>query len=171
MVLEVIVTDSRAAVSSERVSMTAALCTTCRAVVQVPEDIKIQTMLSEAIKRIIKHHHKSLKECVSRAQLMCGDLSLVHSLIQVFSYGFKSARLFGCNLYVFKKYSYADRTPWLVFCPSTNETKSKLFLEQELSDLLLLHIYILQSGRCSRMARSMLTLARSGQSGALHNMT
>ena len=59
----------------------------------------------------------------------------------------------------------------LIFCPSTKETESKLFLEQELSDLLLLHIYILQSGRCSRMARSMLTLARSGQSGALHNMT
>ena len=61
--------------------------------------------------------------------------------------------------------------PHPLFCPSTNETESKLFLEQELSDLLLLHIYILQSGRCSRMARSMLTLARSGQSGALHNMT
>ena len=113
MSLWVIVTDSRAAASSVRVSMTAALCTTCRAVVQVPEDIKIQTMLSEAIKRIIKHHHKSLKEFVSRAQLMCGDLSLVHSLIQVFSYGFKSAPM-----------------------------------------------------RPSPMA-----LARSGQSGALHNMT
>ena len=57
----------------------------------------------------------------------------------------------------------------LVFCPSTKETGSKLFLEPELSDLLLLHIYILQSGRCSRMARSMQTLARSCQSGALHN--
>ena len=68
--------------------------------VQVPEDIKIQTMLSEAINRIIKHHHRSLKECVSWAELMCGDFGLVHSLIQVFSYGFKSARLFGRNLYV-----------------------------------------------------------------------
>ena len=58
----------------------------------------------------------------------------------------------------------------LVFCPSTKESESKMFLEQELSDLLLLHIYILQSGRCSRMARSMQTLARSGQSGALHNI-
>jgi len=66
----------------------------------MPEDIEIQTMLSEAINRIIKHHHKSLKERVSWAQLMCGDLGLVHSLIQVFSYGFKSARLFGKNLFV-----------------------------------------------------------------------
>ena len=54
----------------------------------------------KAINRIIKHHHKSLKERVSWAQLMCGNLGLVHSLIQVFSYGFKSARLFGRNLYV-----------------------------------------------------------------------
>ena len=49
----------------------------------MPEDIEIQTMLSEAINRIIKHHHKSLKERVSWAQLMCGELGLVHSLIQV----------------------------------------------------------------------------------------
>ena len=66
----------------------------------MPEDIEIQTMLSEAINRIIKHHHKSLKERVSWAQLMCGELGLVHSLIQVFSFGFKSARLFGKNLSV-----------------------------------------------------------------------
>ena len=66
----------------------------------MPEDIEIQTMLSEAINRIIKHHHKSLKERVSWAQLMCGELGLVHSLIQVFSFGFKSARLFGRNLSV-----------------------------------------------------------------------
>merc|ERR1719391_637572 len=68
----------------------------------MPEDIEIQTMLSEAINRIIKHHHKSLKERVSWAQLMCGPLGLVHSLIQVFSYGFKSARLFGKNLFVWE---------------------------------------------------------------------
>ena len=61
---------------------------------------KVQTMLSEAINRIIKHHHKSLEERVSWAQLMCGELGLVHSLIQVFSFGFKSARLFGKNLSV-----------------------------------------------------------------------
>ena len=61
---------------------------------------KVQTMLSEAINRIIKHHHKSLKERVSWAQLMCGELGLVHSLIQVFSFGFRSARLFGKNLSV-----------------------------------------------------------------------
>merc|ERR1712142_191905 len=66
----------------------------------MPEDVEIQTLLSEAINRIIKHHHKSLKERVSWAQLMCGELGLVHSLIQVFSYGFKSARLFGRNLSV-----------------------------------------------------------------------
>jgi len=66
----------------------------------MPEDVEIQTLLSESINRIIKHHHKSLKERVSWAQLMCGELGLVHSLIQVFSYGYKSARLFGKNLSV-----------------------------------------------------------------------
>ena len=33
--------------------------------------------------RLIKHHHKSLRERVSWAQLMCGDQGLVHALIQV----------------------------------------------------------------------------------------
>merc|ERR1719348_798750 len=46
------------------------------------DETEVQTMLSEAINRIIKHHHKSLKERVSWAQLMCGELGLVHSLIQ-----------------------------------------------------------------------------------------
>merc|ERR1712112_636122 len=73
---------------------------TIRSTGPMPEDVEIQTLLSEAINRIIKHHHKSLKERVSWAQLMCGDLGLVHSLIQVFSFGFKSARLFGKNLSV-----------------------------------------------------------------------
>ena len=84
----------------------------------LPEDIKIQTMLSKAIKRIIKHHHKSLKECVSRAQLMCGDLSLVHSLIQVFSYGFKSAPM-----------RPSPSSSWsrscLIFCCSTSTSSSR----------------------------------------------
>jgi len=66
----------------------------------VLEEQEVQTMLSEAINRIIKHHHKSLKERVSWAQLMCGELGLVHCLITVFSFGFKSARLFGKNLSV-----------------------------------------------------------------------
>ena len=68
--------------------------------VSSPEEEEVQTLLSEAINRIIKHHHKSLKERVSWAQLMCGPQGLVHCLIQAFSFGFKSARLFGKNLSV-----------------------------------------------------------------------
>jgi hypothetical protein len=30
----------------------------------VPDDVEIQTMVGEAINRLIKHHHKSLKERV-----------------------------------------------------------------------------------------------------------
>lgn len=91
----------------------------------MPEDIEIQTMLSEAINRLIKHHHKSLKERVSWAQLMCGTLGLVHSLIQVFSYGFKSARLFGRNLYVwdfFLKVVYDFNQSQLVGAGSANNS-------------------------------------------------
>ena len=99
------------------------------------DETEVQTMLSEAINRIIKHHHKSLKERVSWAQLMCGELGLVHSLIQVqpvfresvtlfplnylncqvFSFGFKSARLFGKNLSVwdfFLKVPTVSSTFW-----------------------------------------------------------
>jgi len=75
--------------------------TSLRAAAAPPqEEHEVQTLLSEAINRIIKHHHKSLKERVSWAQLMCGELGLVHCLITVFSFGFKSARLFGKNLSV-----------------------------------------------------------------------
>ena len=64
-------------------------CTPCLATslhsagVDQLDEAEVQTMLSEAINRIIKHHHKSLKERVSWAQLMCGEMGLVFSLIQV----------------------------------------------------------------------------------------
>jgi len=81
-------------------SPASSLRSTAAAAAAAPLDIEIQTCLGEAINRLIKHHHKSLKERVSWAQLMCGEDGLVHALIQVFSFGFKSARLFGRNLTV-----------------------------------------------------------------------
>ena len=36
----------------------------------VPDDVEIQTMLGEAINRLIKHHHKSLKERVSLTNII-----------------------------------------------------------------------------------------------------
>ena len=64
------------------------------------EVVEIQTMLGDSINRIVKFYHKSLHEKISYAHLMCGNGGLVHALVYIFSYGFKSARLFGKNLSV-----------------------------------------------------------------------
>jgi len=58
----------------------------------------------------------------------------------------------------------------MVFSPSPQDAEGQLFLQQELADLLLIITYILQSGRCSRIAKSMVYIAKNGQSGALHNV-
>jgi hypothetical protein len=53
-----------------------------------PEEIaELQTMLGDAINRIVKFYHKSLNEKISYAHLMCGQLGLVHALLYIFSYG------------------------------------------------------------------------------------
>lgn len=57
-------------------------------------------MLGDAINKIVKFHHKSLNEKLSFAHLMCGQFGLVHAMLYIFSYGYKSARLFGRNLSV-----------------------------------------------------------------------
>ena len=46
-----------------------------------------QTMLGDAINRLIKFSLKSLKEKISYAHLMCGEYGLVHALINIFSFG------------------------------------------------------------------------------------
>jgi len=58
----------------------------------------------------------------------------------------------------------------MVFSPSPQDAEGQLFLQQELADLLLIMTYILQSGRCVRIAKSMVYIAKNGQSGALHNV-
>ena len=63
--------------------------------------VELQTKLGDAINRIIKFYHKSLNErLISYAQLMCGHHGLVHALLNIFSYGYKSNRIFGRNLSV-----------------------------------------------------------------------
>lgn len=102
--------------------------TLARATTLGAEDVEIQTALSESINRIIKHHHRGLKEQrVSWAQLMCGDGGLVHSLILVFSFGFKSARLFGRNLTVwdfFLKVTFDFNQSQAGQVPQTNSPQS-----------------------------------------------
>ena len=64
------------------------------------EVVELQTMLGDSINKIVKFHHKSLNEKLSFAHLMCGQFGLVHTMLYIFSYGYKSARLFGRNLSV-----------------------------------------------------------------------
>ncbi len=64
------------------------------------ETVELQTMLGDAINRLIKFYHKSLNEKLSYAHLMCGEGGLVHALASIFSFGYKSVRLFGRNLSV-----------------------------------------------------------------------
>ena len=57
----------------------------------------------------------------------------------------------------------------VVFCPSSKEDEERRLLEQELGDLLVLLTFILQSGRCPRLARAVVSLSSTGQPGALHS--
>ena len=50
-------------------------------------NFSFQTMLGDAINRLIKFSLKSLKEKISYAHLMCGEYGLVHALINIFSFG------------------------------------------------------------------------------------
>ena len=51
------------------------------------EVVELQTMLGDAINRIVKFYHKNLSEKISYAHLMCGNYGLVHALLYIFSYG------------------------------------------------------------------------------------
>ena len=53
------------------------------------EVVELQTMLGDAINKIVKFHHKSLNEKLSFAHLMCGQFGLVHTMLYIFSYGYE----------------------------------------------------------------------------------
>ncbi|CAL4110696.1 unnamed protein product, partial [Meganyctiphanes norvegica] len=63
----------------------------------VPE---MQQLLGDAVNNLVKYFYKPEKERGSLTLLLCGDLGLVYCLEQVFSFGFKSTRFFGKNLYL-----------------------------------------------------------------------
>nr|XP_027224144.1 DENN domain-containing protein 5B-like isoform X1 [Penaeus vannamei] len=63
----------------------------------VPE---IQQHLGDSVNNLVKYFYKPEKERGSLTLLLCGDFGLVCCLEQVFSYGFKSTRFFGKNLYL-----------------------------------------------------------------------
>ncbi|KAM6137520.1 LOW QUALITY PROTEIN: DENN domain-containing protein 5B [Pterocles gutturalis] len=56
--------------------------------------------IGEAVNNIVKHFHKPEKERGSLTILLCGENGLVAALEQVFHHGFKSARIFHKNVFI-----------------------------------------------------------------------
>uniref|UniRef100_A0AAR2L8F8 UDENN domain-containing protein n=1 Tax=Pygocentrus nattereri TaxID=42514 RepID=A0AAR2L8F8_PYGNA len=65
-----------------------------------PTTDQIQEAISEAVNNIIKHFHKPEKERGSLTVLLCGEGGLVGALEQFFYHGFRIARLFQKNVFV-----------------------------------------------------------------------
>ncbi|XP_064417696.1 DENN domain-containing protein 5B [Latimeria chalumnae] len=65
-----------------------------------PNSGKIQEGIGEAVNNIVKHFHKPEKERGSLTILLCGENGLVSALEQVFHHGFKSARIFQKNVFI-----------------------------------------------------------------------
>lgn len=57
-------------------------------------------LTGDSVNNLVKYFYKPEKERGSLTLLLCGDFGLVCCLEQVFSYGFKSTRFFGKNLYL-----------------------------------------------------------------------
>ncbi|KAG5830703.1 hypothetical protein ANANG_G00313440 [Anguilla anguilla] len=77
-----------------------------------PNGVQIQEAIGEAVNNIVKHFHKPEKERGSLTILLCGENGLVCALEQFFHHGFKSARLFQKNVFVWdfveKAVAYLD---------------------------------------------------------------
>ncbi|XP_029139906.1 DENN domain-containing protein 5B isoform X1 [Protobothrops mucrosquamatus] len=65
-----------------------------------PNAGQIQEGIGEAVNNIVKHFHKPEKERGSLTVLLCGESGLVMALEQVFHHGFKSARIFHKNVFI-----------------------------------------------------------------------
>uniref|UniRef100_A0A671MPZ7 DENN domain-containing protein 5B n=1 Tax=Sinocyclocheilus anshuiensis TaxID=1608454 RepID=A0A671MPZ7_9TELE len=69
-----------------------------------PTTVQIQESIGEAVNSIIKHFHKPEKERGSLTVLLCGEGGLVWALEQFFHHGFRSARIFQKNVFVWDFY-------------------------------------------------------------------
>ncbi|KAG8512273.1 DENN domain-containing protein 5B [Galemys pyrenaicus] len=65
-----------------------------------PNAGQIQEGIGEAVNNIVKHFHKPEKERGSLTLLLCGENGLVAALEHVFHHGFKSARIFHKNVFI-----------------------------------------------------------------------
>uniref|UniRef100_A0A670JJ19 DENN domain containing 5B n=1 Tax=Podarcis muralis TaxID=64176 RepID=A0A670JJ19_PODMU len=82
-----------------------------------PNAGQIQEGIGEAVNNIVKHFHKPEKERGSLTVLLCGENGLVAALEQVFHHGFKSARIFHKNVFIWdfieKAVAYFETTDQL----------------------------------------------------------
>ncbi|XP_030644584.1 DENN domain-containing protein 5B isoform X3 [Chanos chanos] len=65
-----------------------------------PNSAQIQESIGEAVNNIVKHFHKPEKERGNLTILLCGEGGLVGALEQFFHHGFRTARLFQKNVFV-----------------------------------------------------------------------
>ncbi|XP_033121822.1 DENN domain-containing protein 5B-like [Anneissia japonica] len=60
----------------------------------------LQETLTDAVNNIVKHFYRPEKERGSLTLLLCGEMGLVYCLDEILQHGFKSARLFRNNFFV-----------------------------------------------------------------------
>ncbi|XP_068627533.1 DENN domain-containing protein 5A isoform X3 [Battus philenor] len=87
----------------------------------------IQHMIGDCVNAIVKWHYQSKrdKDANSLSVLLCGENGLVKCLEQAFLCGFKSARLFGKNLFIWDYFARVKDEFKLSLCDETNAQTNK----------------------------------------------
>ncbi|CAG9563036.1 unnamed protein product [Danaus chrysippus] len=84
----------------------------------------IQHMIGDCVNAIVKWHYQSKrdKDANSLSVLLCGENGLVKSLEQAFLCGFKSARLFGKNLFIWDYFARVKDEFKMSLCEDSNQS-------------------------------------------------
>ncbi|CAG5055976.1 unnamed protein product [Parnassius apollo] len=87
----------------------------------------IQHMIGDCVNAIVKWHYQSKREkdANSLSVLLCGENGLVKCLEQAFLCGFKSARLFGKNLFIWDYFARVKDEFKMSLCDETNSQTNK----------------------------------------------
>nr|XP_026491601.1 DENN domain-containing protein 5B isoform X3 [Vanessa tameamea] len=87
----------------------------------------IQHMIGDCVNAIVKWHYQSKREkdANSLSVLLCGENGLVKCLEQAFLCGFKSARLFGKNLFIWDYFTRVKDEFKMSLCDESNVQSNK----------------------------------------------
>ncbi|XP_050342201.1 DENN domain-containing protein 5B isoform X3 [Nymphalis io] len=87
----------------------------------------IQHMIGDCVNAIVKWHYQSKREkdANSLSVLLCGENGLVKCLEQAFLCGFKSARLFGKNLFIWDYFARVKDEFKMSLCDESNVQSNK----------------------------------------------